>query len=95
MNVFVVDFWLFWKLNLNVRCAMFIPLPPEGSVATSLLTGRPAPSPLFNMGPSEGFSCHVRPSRLMAAHKEKRIENGERSVRDGRVVAKRTLARFA
>lgn len=49
----------------------FIPLPPEGSVATSLLTGKPAPSPLFNRGPSDGFSCHVNPSKLIAAYKEK------------------------
>lgn len=49
----------------------FIPLPPEGSVATSLLTGKPAPSPLFNTGPSDGFSCHVNPSRLIAAHKDR------------------------
>lgn len=48
-------------------CALqFIPLPPEGSVATSLLTGKPAPSPLFSTGPSDGFSCHVNPSKLIA-----------------------------
>lgn len=56
----------------------FIPLPPEGSVATSLLTGKPAPIPLFNMGPSGGFSCHVNPSKLIAAHKERR--RGEEEV---------------
>lgn len=38
-------------------------------MATSLLTGKPAPSPLFNTGPSDGFSCHVKPSKLIAAHK--------------------------
>lgn len=47
-------------------CGVFIPLPPEGSVATSLLTGKPAPSPLFSTGPSDGFSCHVNPSKLIA-----------------------------
>lgn len=61
----------------------FIPLPPEGSVATSLLTGRPAPSPLFNTGPSDGFSCHVKPSKLIAAHREMKSEDIGEEKEDG------------
>lgn len=51
-------------------------------MATSLLTGKPAPSPLFNTGPSDGFSCHVKPSKLIAAHKgteRERERRGEES----------------
>lgn len=61
----------------------FIPLPPEGSVATSLLTGRPAPSPLFNTGPSDGFSCHVKPSKLIAARREMKSEDVGEEKQDG------------
>jgi len=62
---------------VSVCVLKFIPLPPEGSVATSLLTGKPAPSPLFNTGPSDGFSCHVKPSKLIAAQKERQREKVE------------------
>lgn len=61
----------------------FIPLPPEGSVATSLLTGRPAPSPLFNTGPSDGFNCHVKPSKLIAARREMKSEDIGEEKEDG------------
>lgn len=47
-------------------------------MATSLLTGSPAPSPLLSTGPSDDFSCHVSPSMLMAAHGEERQTEGER-----------------
>lgn len=47
-------------------------------MATSLLTGKPAPSPLFSTGPSDGFSCHVNPSKLIAAHKERGKKEGGR-----------------
>ena len=55
-------------------------------MATSLLTGKPAPSPLFNTGPSDGFSCHVKPSKLIAAHKgtERESEREKRRGEDGR-----------
>lgn len=50
-------------------------------MATSLLTGKPAPSPLFSTGPSDGFSCHVKPSKLIAAHKETEREGESRRER--------------
>lgn len=54
-------------------------------MATSLLTGKPAPSPLFNTGPSDGFSCHVKPSKLIAAHKgTERERERERERRGGK-----------
>lgn len=65
--------------QICLRDMQFIPLPPEGSVATSLLTGKPAPSLLFNSGPSDGFSCHVNPSKLIAA---KRREGERRRCED-------------
>lgn len=64
-------------LERGMWVLQFIPLPPEGSGATSLLTGKPAPIPLFNTGPSDGCSCHVNPSKLIAAHRERNREGRE------------------
>lgn len=62
-------------------CCQFIPRPPEGIVATSLLTGRPASSPLLSTGPTDGFSCHVSPSMLMAVQGGDRQKEGRAAVR--------------
>lgn len=49
-----------------------LPLPPEGTVATSPMPGILILRPVFTRCPSVGFSRQFKPSRLRAVRERKR-----------------------
>lgn len=51
---------------------LLLPLPPEGTVATSPMPGILMLRPVFTRCPSVGFSRQFKPSRLRAIRERKR-----------------------